>query len=127
MVDGSPSGDNGGWSEYRRLVLDLLERHDTALSVLSDRMESVDKDCANEIERCRKEIRDHVDQKFVMLGQMHQKQVENAKIELEVAIQRAAENEKEITITRVTKKWDFWMQVIISLTALGTAVIALIK
>jgi len=111
-VTEQPAGD--GWTEYRLLVLDLLERHEQAI-----------KDAGTDLATCRKELRDLIDEKFVQLGQMHQRQVENAKLELENAIKKAAKEDSRIKVTRVTKRWDFWMQVLISITALGTALIAL--
>jgi hypothetical protein len=125
MAELSSDGGNDGWGEYRRLVLDLLERHDHALERLETKIKNSETVCVDGISKSRKELRDLVDEKFVLLGQMHQRQVENAKLELVQAIKKAAEEDSEIKVTKVTKQWDFWMQVVISLTALGTALIAL--
>ena len=116
MTDHDHRGD--GWTEYRLLVTAMLERHDAAIDEMKARCVEDREFLRREVSEAEGRLRDLIDEKFVQLGQMHQRQIENAKQEL-------SREATDIQVAKITSRWEFWGAVIVQIGTLAAALVAL--
>ena len=118
MSEHDHKGD--GWTEYRLLVTAMLERHEDCLDELTRKFPEERERCAARINTAEGGLRDLIDAKFVQLGQMHARQIENAKDELK-------KETTEVQVASITGKWQFWVAIVIQVGTVAAAVIALLR
>ncbi len=99
MSGNQPTGD--GWTEYRLLVTDMLERHEKAIGQFEKRFFEFK-------EECRKAINDAVE-------------------EIKKANKKEREEAAQVQIAKITSRWEFWGLVFANLTSIIIALIALLK
>ena len=115
------------WTEYRLLVTAMLERHDEELNQL-ERGLSLERDHARElVNGCEGRMRDLVDEKFVQLGDMHRRQVETARREFSEQIKEKEREATQVKVAKITGTWQFWGLVIVQISSVIIALIALLK
>ena len=125
MTEQEPRGD--GWTEYRLLVTAMLERHEEAIETIKDNTNNCRDSCRALISQCEGDMRDLVDAKFIQLGQMHRTLVGDAKRDLVEEIKKEREEATKIQVAKITSRWEFWGIVIVQISALAIALIALLK
>lgn len=125
MTDNEQRGD--GWREYRLLVTAMLERHEEAIETIKGKTNDCRDDCRTLIAECESDIRDLVDEKFVQLGNMHRTQVANGKRDLVEEMKKEREGAAKIQVAKITSRWEFWGIVVVQISALAIALIALLK
>jgi len=116
-----------GWVEYRLLVTAMLERHDLAIEACELFEHETRTEIRAELSECKANIRDLVDAKFIQLGEMSATQLKNAKRELIDVIEDSKKEATEISVAKITSRWEFWGMVIVQVSTIVIALIALLN
>ena len=104
--------DQGSWTEYRLLILEVLERHEESL-----------KEADQRYYQCRENMRDEIDKRFVILSDMHKKMIAQAKEEILAELKIPP----EVQVAKITSTWEFRATMIASAASIIVALIALLK
>lgn len=120
MTEHDHNTTGNGWTEYRLLVTAMLERHDEALDGLASAIPAERDHTRELVNACEGRLRDLVDRKFVQLGQMHERQINNAKDEMK-------QEATDVQVAKITSRWEFWGLIAANITSVIIAVIALLK
>ena len=101
-----------GWTEYRLLVLEMLERHEQALKDVSQQRIDLKEEC-----------RQDVNERFGQLVRMHESLIAKSKDEIQAALVPPT----EVQVARITSTWEFRATLLTSAVSIIVAVIALLK
>lgn len=102
-----------GWTEYRLLILEMLERHEGALKDVSQQRIDLK-------EECRKDI----NERFGQLMRMHEDLIARARDDILAEIKKVP---PEVQAAKITSRWEFWGIVIANIVTLAVALIALLN
>jgi hypothetical protein len=111
------------WEEHRLLVLALLERHDDQLKECEDNYHKQREECQGRIAVMKADINARMDSRFDAFNRMHAETVSKAKAEILEGLKEPA----EVTVAKITKRWEFWAVAISQGAAIIIALIALLN
>jgi len=115
------------WNEHRLLVLALLERHEQSIKDCEDNYHVLRDELKGEVRETRTAIVARVDEQFNNLAQMHRDLVERGIREIKEEMEREREEAVEVKVAEITRSKAFWVQVLISITAVAVALVALLS
>ena len=116
-----------GWVEYRLLVTAMLERHDLAIDACEKFAHETRTELRSELTECEVKMRNFIDSKFVQLGNMHKTQLGNAKRELRELFEESQQEATQIKVAKITSRWEFWGIMIVQVSTIVIALIALLN
>lgn len=115
--------DSKSWTSHRLLVLALLERHDAQLKECEENHHKQREECQGRIAVLKTELNVRIDSRYDALNNIHQEMITKAKEDLVTEMKEAP----EVTVAKITKRWEFWAMLVTSLTSIVIALIALLN
>ncbi|KKL17090.1 hypothetical protein LCGC14_2489050 [marine sediment metagenome] len=115
--------DSKSWTSHRLLVLALLERHDVQIKECEDNYHLQREEFHGRIAVLKTELNGRIDSRYDALNSIHKEMIIKVKKELVAEMKEAP----EVTVAKITKRWEFWAMLVASLTSIVIALIALLN